>query len=216
MNRPSRLTPLQREILAEFFKQENRFYLTGGAALAGYHLGHRDTHDLDLFTPDKRLDEGGRKLHQVALDLGASVEAIQTAPDFRRILLRRGDDGVIVDLVHDPTPQRMAEKPVHGGVRVDPPEEIMSNKLCALLSRAELRDLVDVMALEQAGYSVESALPAAARKDMGFSPAQLAWVLSQINLGDDIVLPGGGGLGPLRDFLRELTSRLTRFALPGK
>jgi hypothetical protein len=216
MDRPSRLTPLQREILAEFFKQESRFYLTGGAALAGYHLGHRDTHDLDLFTPDKLLEEGGKRLSQVALILGASVEAIQTAPDFRRILLKRGDDGVIVDLVHDPTHQRVADKPAHGGVRVDPPEEILSNKLCALLSRAEIRDLVDVMALERAGYSVESALPAAARKDTGFSPAQLAWVLSQIKLGDDAEPPGGVGLGPLRDYLSELTSRLARFARPGK
>ena len=31
----------------------------------------------------------------------------------------------------------------------------MANKLCALLSRSELRDLVDVMALEQAGVGMD-------------------------------------------------------------
>jgi hypothetical protein len=44
----SRLTRLQTEILAAFFRQESRFFLTGGGALAGYHLGHRETHDLAL------------------------------------------------------------------------------------------------------------------------------------------------------------------------
>ncbi len=36
----SPLTPLQRDVLRAFFGREHDFYLTGGAALAGYHLGH--------------------------------------------------------------------------------------------------------------------------------------------------------------------------------
>ncbi len=32
---PSRLTPLQRDLLTAFFDREKRFVLTGGAALAG-------------------------------------------------------------------------------------------------------------------------------------------------------------------------------------
>lgn len=48
-----RLTPLQREILERFFARQSGFFLTGGGALAGFHLGHRETHDLDLFT-DRR------------------------------------------------------------------------------------------------------------------------------------------------------------------
>jgi hypothetical protein len=44
--------------------------------------------------------------------------------------------------------QIVSDKPVIGIVAVDPPEEILANKLCALLGRAEIRDLVDVRALE--------------------------------------------------------------------
>jgi hypothetical protein len=44
------LTALQAEVLGEFFRREQGFFLTGGAALAGFHLCHRETHDLDLFT----------------------------------------------------------------------------------------------------------------------------------------------------------------------
>jgi hypothetical protein len=40
----------------------------------------------------------------------------------------------------------------------------------------------DVHALEEAGFRVEDALPLAEKKDAGFTPAQLAWVLSEIDL----------------------------------
>ena len=49
---PSKLTALQRDVLDAFFQRERGFFLTGGAALAGFHLGHRATDDLDLFTRD--------------------------------------------------------------------------------------------------------------------------------------------------------------------
>ena len=39
---------------------------------------------------------------------------------------------------------------------------------------AELRDLVDVWALEKAGYRIEDALPAASQKDGGLPPDSLA------------------------------------------
>ena len=63
--------------------------------------------------------------------------------------------------------QASPEKQVVRGIRVDPPVEIMANRLCALLSRSEVRDLVDVCALEQAGYSLDDALTSAAAKDKG-------------------------------------------------
>src|SRR3954469_945439 len=40
---PSKLTAFQREVLDAFFQRERGFFLTGGAALAGFHLGHRTT-----------------------------------------------------------------------------------------------------------------------------------------------------------------------------
>jgi hypothetical protein len=40
-----RLTHLQRDFMAAFFARTPAFYLTGGAALAEFHLGRRTTHD---------------------------------------------------------------------------------------------------------------------------------------------------------------------------
>jgi hypothetical protein len=62
----SRLGPLQQKFLQAFFSKEKRFFLTGGAALAGFHLGHRETHDLDLFTLMDVMDEGSSVVSEVA------------------------------------------------------------------------------------------------------------------------------------------------------
>jgi len=210
----SRLTPLQAELLEAFFQHEDRFYLTGGGALAGYHLRHRETHDLDLFTLSPIMDDGVRALRLAARRVGASWQELRTAPDFRRVLLSRDDDSVIVDLAVEHSEQIQPEKPAHGSVRVDPAEEILANKLCALLGRAEIRDLVDVRALEGLGLSLIDALAAAERKDGGLSPAQLAWVLSQITIGDDADIPGGGDAAELRQYLSGLVDRLARLGRP--
>lgn len=211
----SRLDPFQRELLQAFFDRERRFFLTGGAALAGFHLGHRETRDLDLFTTEEAMEAGIAALRDAARALDASVESLRTSPDFHRSLLTRGDESVVVDLVLERVPQSR-EKMHFGTVAVDPPEEILANKLCTLLSRAELRDLVDVRALERAGYPVEASLDAAASKDAGLTPGQLAWVLSEIEIGEDAEPPGGVSARELRRYLDDLVPRLTRLSYPSE
>ncbi|MBP7147022.1 MAG: nucleotidyl transferase AbiEii/AbiGii toxin family protein [Acidobacteria bacterium] len=100
------------------------------------------------------------------------------------------------------------------GIRVDAPEEILANKLGALLSRAEIRDLVDVRALEAAGLNLETALSDASRKDSGLTPATLGWVVSQIRIGDDAALPGGVTVTELRNYINDLSRRLAAIAFP--
>jgi predicted nucleotidyltransferase component of viral defense system len=202
-------------VVRGFFARERRFFLTGGGALVGFHLGHRETEDLDLFATQAVLDEGLRALAAVAADLGASIERIADKPFIKRSVIRRGEESVKVDLVFEPVAQWFPHKREIDGVLVDPPEEILANKLCTLLSRAEVRDLVDVLALERAGFRIEDALPAAMQKDGGLTPAQLAAVLSEWRLGADAALPGGVSVAELDAYRRELIPRLTRMAFPG-
>ncbi len=210
----SRLSRLQERVLHGFFRRTRSFFLTGGAALAAYHLGHRSTDDLDLFTSSADLDEGASALRSVAEELGASIQSIRTSPDFRRFLVSVATESVVVDLVRDRSPQVHVEKLDRDGVLVDPPAEILANKLCTLLSRGEVRDLVDVLFLERAGLRVEDAIGPASSKDGGLTPAQLAWVLSQITIGSDARIPAGITPDELRAFLEDLVSRLTRLAWP--
>ena len=40
----NQLSTLQESFLRASFQREDRFFLTGGAALVGFYLGHRETH----------------------------------------------------------------------------------------------------------------------------------------------------------------------------
>lgn len=208
------LNPFQRALLEAFFRRAPSFYLTGGAALAGFYLGHRRTEDLDLFTTEDALESGERALQEAATELGASLERLQTAPDFRRRLVRRDGESLVVDLVRERVTAGQRAKVQRGTVKLDSIEEILANKLCALLSRAELRDLVDIIFLERAGLRIEDVLPDAMQKDGGLTPAQLAWVLSELRIGDDARIPGNLSAAELRAGLESLIHRLTRLAAP--
>lgn len=209
------LGKLQQEVLAAFFNLQEGFFLTGGAALSAFYLDHRPTHDLHLFTESDLLNDGDRTLRTVAAELGATVDEIQTAPDFRRRLLTRSNEGVLVDLVRDRVAQLEIRKRAFGSVLVDTPTEIQANKLCAILSRSEVRDLVDLAALERFGLPVdERAIAAASRKDAGLTAAQLAWALERFAIPETMPPLGGMTAGDLSRYRDELVTRLVRFARP--
>jgi hypothetical protein len=120
----------------------------------------------------------------------------------------------VVDLVKDVSSQLHPEKLERDHIVVDPADEILANKLTAIVGRAEKRDLIDVMLLERAGNSVEAALPAALAKDGGCTPATLAWLLSEVKIPDGIELPAGVPPAELRAYLANLIRRLLVLAAP--
>ena len=212
---PDRLTSLQRELLLAFFEHERGFFLTGGAALAGFYLHHRETTDLDFFTDNAdAFARGSFALRAAAAQVGAELSIKQEAPGFKRYLVTRSGDSVLVDTVWERVPPAYPEKREHGTVVLDSPEEITVNKLTTLVSRSEPRDLVDLMLLERSGCSIDEALPKALDKDGGCTPATLAWVLSQVDIPEGAELPGGVSTAETRAFLALLIGRLLRAAAP--
>jgi hypothetical protein len=210
---PSRLTPLQRDLLAAFFAREQRFFLTGGGALAGFYLGHRTTEDLDLFSPPgPDLDDAARALEAATEACGGTGRAAKRFGDFQRIVVTRGDEECIVDLVIDRAPPVDPVKATRGAVRVDTLREIAANKVCTLVSRSEIKDLVDLAALVEAGVDLELAVADAKRKDGGAEPVALAWVLDQIAIGPDAALPGGADPARILAFRDDLVKRLRAIA----
>ena len=65
-----------------------------------------------------------------------------------------------------------------------------------------------------AGYGVENTVSMAALKDGGLTPAQLAWVLNQIEIANDFTPPGDVSLEEIRQYLKDLVARLTALAFP--
>ena len=124
---------------------------------------------------------------------------------------QQGVDTAIVDMIRDRAPQ-LHPKVTRDGVVTDPVEEIVANKICALLGRAEVRDLVDLYFLERAGHRVEDFLGDAQQKDAGVTPAALAWVLSEMVVPD--APPGDADRATVQAFARDLEARLRRLAVP--
>jgi hypothetical protein len=200
-----KLTPLQRRILR---------------VLAGLHLGHRETRDLDLFWRNRPgLGLSVRETESALRADGLEVRVLRTAPAFAELRVGDGRQVCIIDLVAEPfgpiEPPLRAEV-LGASVAVDTAHEILVNKLAALLSRSELRDLVDVKALLEAGGDLERALRDAPRKDAGFSPLTLAWVLKSFA---PATLARALGLGPaeteeITAFHRQLQERIVAAAAP--
>lgn len=213
---PSPLTALQRDLLDAFFAREQRFILTGGAALGGFHLHHRESDDLDLFTwTEVDLDLAERTLEDAARSCGAGLTSQVRYAEFRRYLASRGDERCMVDLVIEHT-ERVEPEPVSfGAIRVDSLRELAASKVCTLIGRAEIRDLVDLAAILDTGVSLEQALADAARKDASADAATLAWLLDDLTIPPDAELPGGGDASALDAFRARLVTRLRRLSLPG-
>lgn len=195
----STLSPLQVRVIRALAHLD--WTLTGGAALAGYHLGHRTTRDLDFFWMGKgELERIPAEVERRLVAAGLQVDRLQTSPGFVRIRVASEDETMPVDLVAEPMPAIEPPLEAEPGVRVDTRFAILVNKLGALLSRWAVRDLVDVRALVEAGEDLTRGLEAAARRDGGFSPQTLAWVLD--------TAPTVGLDDALLTFRRTLVERL--------
>ncbi len=97
---------------------------------------------------------------------------------FSPLDVRDGPGAVVVDLVADPTPQAEPPRLTPLGdtaILVDTPHQLLVNKLCALLSRSELRDLVDVRELLAHGEDLRRGLEQCPLQDAGFSPLTFGW-----------------------------------------
>lgn len=176
-----RLTRLQTRIVQVLSTIEPPWTLTGGAALLGIYFGHRITRDVDLFWHDRaELGEIVARVRGRLTQEGLEVELLEHSPSFTQIQARWEGEECVVDLVAEPVPAVDSPRRVTfegREISVDFPHEILVNKLSALLGRSELRDLRDVETLLSEGGDLERAVADAPRKDGGFSPLILGWVL---------------------------------------
>jgi hypothetical protein len=130
-----------------------------------------------------------------------------------------GRDAWIVDLVAEPfaaiEPPEQAI--VEGSaLSVDTRHEILAGKLATLLERSEVRDLADVKALLDAGGDLRAALRDAPKKDAGFSPLTLAWVLKDLDPRPAVKALGWNArqADELLSFRQWLIGQLTASAAP--
>jgi hypothetical protein len=179
------LDRLQKRVLVILAGFKPPFILGGGGALAIY-FDHRQTRDLDLFWEEIDVLGGLPALIQQRLrEGGVSTSVVQESSAFVRLRAFDDTSAINIDLVADPT-ERL-ERPVvvaigDSEIAAESARDLLVNKLCALLGRSELRDLFDIGVLISHGVSLDEAIDSAPRKDGGFSPLTLAWVLQNLDV----------------------------------
>lgn len=178
------LYPWQDRVLGSLRGLDTEFYLTGGTAASRGYLNHRFSDDLDLFVNDSP---------QFSLWASRIVDACARSPEwttrvlvqeqrFVRISLDAGPDSMKLELIND-VPAHIGgilTHPVLG--RIDSAENILANKISALLSREEPKDLADIW-----GFCCKLEMPLALAiedahsKAAGIFPADVARILCSVS-----------------------------------
>lgn len=184
------LTEGQQAFLEEFFRgdaERHGFFLSGGTALAAYHLEHRFSEDLDLFTRlDGEVDWGVNEALSVTTRLGGSLSWRIRKPTFAEAgaLLPPFSSPPIetkIQLVQDVVNSRLDEPLRVGRIVVDSLLDIAVNKVLCIYQREELKDFVDLyFILRDSGLTLDGLISLSDRKEAGFDPLVLAAQMSRI------------------------------------
>jgi predicted nucleotidyltransferase component of viral defense system len=119
----------------------DHFFITGGTALSVFYLYHRTSEDLDLFSKNfKELDRIDSELKRL---FSGDLTLIQSSANFYSYLIKN----VKVDIVFDPLSikgdRNFAILSRGKDFSIDTLENIASNKLAAMASRTEPKDIID-------------------------------------------------------------------------
>ena len=176
------LSDFQKAFLQLFasLPDQERFYLTGGTALAEYYLGHRLSYDLDLFTSEANLIlPFSYRVEQAAQKAGWQMKIVRRFSSFVMLQVDQGENSLKVDLSLD-SPFRLApSEQGDAGVRVNDFQDIQADKTLAFFGRAEPRDAVDLYFLLQKA-KFEELTELARQKDTGFDLYWFAVALNRV------------------------------------
>jgi hypothetical protein len=174
------LSEIQQAFLRLFasLPDQERFFLTGGTALAEYYLGHRLSYDLDLFTSEPDLIVPfSYQVEATGHSAGWDISVVRRFASFVEFQVSQGEDRLKVDLALD-SPFRLAPvEPGDAGVLVNDFLDIQADKTLAFFGRSEPRDAVDLYFLLQKSDLAELAR-LASQKDTGFD---LYWFAVALN-----------------------------------
>lgn len=166
---------LQDLVMEEVFRQEAGFYLSGGTALTRFYFQHRYSDDLDFFTGDPNtFGDAVRLIVPHIESRHLRVQIAVDARDFKRLVIQDQTMNLKVDLVAERVPR--VGLPVYVGTAyVDTVRNILSNKVSAVLSRDEPRDIADVLQIcRNRAFSWVTVLDDAQRKQK-FEAEDLAY-----------------------------------------
>lgn len=174
------LYSFQDRILAICRQVESGFYLSGGTAASRGYLNHRFSDDLDFFTNDEPLF--GLWVERIiqALNQSQDFTLLVTLKEerFCRMIVTQADVELKLEWINDVPAHvgKITDHPVLG--KLDSAENILANKITALIDRREPKDLADIWGFcTRLDLSLSEAIKNAESKAAGIFPADLARLL---------------------------------------
>ncbi len=181
------LYPLQNDVLQVINLLNTGFYLSEGTATSRGYLNHCFSDDLDLFVNDNS---------QFTLWVECIIQALNQSSQWQCNILNRDERFIHlvlsqqqtqlkIELIND-VPAHVGEIEIHSQLgRLDSKENILANKITALIGREEPKDLADVWGFCcQLGMPINDAINNARSKAAGIFPPDLARVLDSASYDD--------------------------------
>lgn len=170
--------PLQDKAIVVF--KDSPFYLTGGTALSRGYYNHRYSDDLDYFVNDhcefQRLVE--RQIEKLAA-LFHDIKIVIKDVNFCRVFV--SEERLKIEMINDVPSHIGAVINNHVLGVIDSKENILANKLTALIDRALPKDIVDIYFLLKEGLNLKQSFLDASSKAAGVSPLLTAKIFTEFN-----------------------------------
>jgi len=135
------LYELQDKVLGIIFSVENEFYLTGGTCLSRFYHEKRYSDDLDFFTHNSGRFSFAVKNIKVKLHEKHQVDVEVNSKNFIRF---RIDKILQLDFVNDTVFRYKDVVVKENGYVIDSIENILSNKITAVIGRDNPKDIFDI------------------------------------------------------------------------
>ncbi len=135
---------LQDSVLDVVFENSNEFYLTGGTCLSRFYKPVRYSDDLDFFTNASSRYSLEIKLLRQALSKKFKLQVEVESKTFTRFLI---DDRLQIDFVND-VAKRCGHVLQKEKILIDNLENILSNKLTAIIGRDNAKDIFDLYMID--------------------------------------------------------------------
>jgi len=137
----NKLYSLQDKVMKLIFSEEHEFYLTGGTCLSRFYQEKRYSDDLDFFTNNSTRFGFAVKNIKTKLLENFSLTTEVESKDFIRFEI----DGLLqLDFVNDRVPRYKDVIVLNNGYIIDNIENILSNKITAIIGRDNPKDIFDI------------------------------------------------------------------------
>lgn len=178
------LTPLQKKFISSFSKNSafrERFYLTGGTALAAYYLNHRYSEDLDFFSYAE-IDILALDVFLKALKAALKVKKMDFQQSFNRNIFFLHTNKEILKVEFTYFPFELIEKPIKkDGIYIDSLVDIATNKVFTISQNPRARDFIDLYFILKKYENLSF------RQLLKIARSKFDWQIDPIQLGTQLV-----------------------------